>query len=448
MILWAAAAMFCGGSRGNTPVADPAEDSRPRIIVVPAPGTSVDLSRNPARLYASGAENGQNPPRMVIRVTGLEAGATVYWAFEYKPGPQNPAGRLERNPFSERPGHPFDPWLDTSVTNRGGESEVWFTATTYAGDAFRIAASVKLYTAGFDGESNMAIRFRNAVARSNSMEVWKRLFHEPPKVLRNVRYSQAMWDRVAANLENLHIELVGPRQPIAVSPADATISHYFYTRAGDTERGLGRDPRYGPHGYGTRERMLSRINRLFNDGDPATVNVFLLGAPSQNRDLIRNTAEGKPGPPQPVVHSHDYGDRELDLGEWSAFGTGLSLAGESPAIFIWADFWWLAADILRVPYEKALARVFLHEAGHHLLMFRRGERDGILDETGHISPILSHGRTMMTGSSIRQINRRGKVELSLESIRLERAFIENPVWHPRIEFLIRREYRPPERGAR
>jgi hypothetical protein len=76
-------------------------------------------------------------------------------------------------------------------------------------------------------------------------------------------------------------------------------------------------------------------------------------------------------------------------------------------------------------------------------MFKNGGADGILDSTGHLNLTMITKRSIMTGSSITRLNRKGKPYISSTSLRLERLFINNPRWHPKIEMLIRRDYLPP-----
>jgi hypothetical protein len=191
------------------------------------------------------------------------------------------------------------------------------------------------------------------------------------------------------------------------------------------------------------EVMLSRLNTIYSDNNPQTINIFIFGATSKNRDLIRNISASPFTAPNPADYEHHYKKDEIDLNEWAAFGTGRSMQGDSPAIFIWSDFWWLASKIIKTSHEKSLARVILHEIGHQLLMFKRGGADGILDSTGHLDLSMITRRSIMTGSSITRLNQKGQPYVSSASMRLERRFINNPFWHPKIEMLIRRDYRPP-----
>ena len=419
-------------------------DAAPTISIRPAPGTTGDLERRPGRLYVTGRENRQVRPAVILKTRGWKPGTRLFWSFNLRRGPHHPQPASFGIPFSECPGHPYDAWEDATVADARGESEVRATLSSYAGDRFQFAVGFRTYVAGFSDESAMSRRFRNAVNRTPPVEVWKCIRFESPKVLTRVRYPASIWDLVAANLATLNIELRVDSRPVTLSPADPTISHYFHTRPDDPLHGAGEDPRYGPQGYGSLDQMLGRINRLFNDGDTRTINLFLLGAPSQARDLIRSPISGSRTPPQPVDHEYSYRPQEFDMAEWSVLGTGVSLAGDNPAIFIWADFWWVASKTLGVAYDKALARVLLHEIGHHLMHFRTG---GPLDATGHISSLRSGTVTVMSGSVVETSTRHGRTVLSRGSLRRERLFIECPRWHREVEILIRRDYTPPSSGT-
>jgi hypothetical protein len=120
------------------------------------------------------------------------------------------------------------------------------------------------------------------------------------------------------------------------------------------------------------------------------------------------------------------------------------MAGKSPAVFVWSDFWWLASKSINIAHDKSLARVILHEIGHHLLMFKSGDKNDILDSTGHPRAPLVNQKSIMTGSGILRFNKRGQPFVSKTAVRLERHFIENLRWNPRIEMLIRRDFLPHE----
>jgi len=415
-----------------------------QLMVSTADGTKGNLDLEPGRIYVNREQNSQKPPRLVLKVRGLIPGATVYWTFKYRAGRQ----KLNRNSnpsyFSSRENHLLNRWNDSTKANQNGESEVLFTGTTYAGDSFQFGISLKEYIGAFKNENRMSIRFRNSIIKTKSYIIWKKIFLEQPKILKNVIFPQNTWKWVKKKLEELNIECVGPLNPLELNPADPSIYYYFYNLKKDPLRGKRNNARYGPEGYGPMEAMLSRLNTLYSDNNPKTINVFIFGSISKNRDLIRNQSPSLSPDLQPVDYTHFYSEDEIDLREWVAYGTGQSMEGVSPAIFIWSDFWWLASRIIKTSHEKALARVILHELGHQLLMFKRDGEEGIIDPTGHLDLSLITGRSIMTGSSITRLNPKGKPYISSASMRLERRFIKNSTWHPKIEMLIRRDYQPRE----
>ena len=414
-----------------------------RLTVSPAPETKANLQLSPARLYVSRQKDSQRPPRLILKASGLSPGMKVYWSYRYQSGPRNPDIKLLVSPFSRYENHSYNHWEDSTIADHKGESMVLFKATTYAGDRFQFGIGLKEYLAGFKNESNMSIRFRNSSPKSKIFEVWKRIQFERPKVLKRVRFPQTTWKYIKYSLEQINIECLGNFTPILLNPADSSIFYYFYTFIDDPFRGRGKDPRYGPEGYGPINVMLSRLNIIYSDEKPSTISLFIFGATSKNKDLINNHSEDK-NTPVPVDYHYHYSPEESDLIEWSAYGTGSSMAGKSPAIFIWSDFWWLASKSINVSHAKSLARVILHEIGHHLLMFKSGDHEGILDSTGHPVASLVTQKSIMTGSGITRLNKRGKSVVSRNSIRRERRFIENPRWNPKIEMLIRRDFLPSE----
>lgn len=414
-----------------------------RLTISRGPETAANLLMNPARLYVSVKQGHQDPPRLILTASGLNPGTRVYWSYRYQNGPFNPNIKLPVSPFRQYKNHHFNHWEDSTVADKNGESLVLFKATTYAGDRFQFGIGLKEYQAGFKNESNLSIRFRNSSLKSKTVEVWKHIRFERPKVLMGVRFPQSTWRYVINNLERINIECRGNLIPVKLNPADSSIFYYFYTSINDPLRGRGRDPRYGPEGYGPIDVMLSRLNIIYSDNKTGTISVFVFGATSKKKDLIINRAENI-GIPVPVDYHYHYRPEELDLMEWSAFGTGSSMAGKSPAVFIWSDFWWLASKSIGISHDKSLARVILHEIGHHLLMFKSGGENNILDSTGHPKMPMVHQKSIMTGSAILRFNKRGRSVVSNAAVRQERHFIENLRWNPKIEMLIRRDFLPPE----
>ena len=412
-----------------------------QLILLPIQGTRADFHREPVRAYVTRDGEKQKNPCFLLKVTGTAPGTRIYWSYRYESGPYNPQKTLPFEPFMQYENHQYNHWTDSSVSNDKGESWVKVRTSCYAGDRFQFGLVFKQHVAGFKDEDSMSIRFRNSILRSQPVVIWKRIFFENPKILKNVSFSQKTWDYVRQNLELLNIECQGTFQPITIDPADPRLFYYFYTHPDDPLRGKGKDPRYGPAGYGPKEIMLSRLNIMLSDQKKQTINLLVLGAISQNRDLIKN---GLPfhQTPSPVYYHHNYQKNEMDFMEWLAYGSGLSMMGQSPAIIIWSDFWWLASKTIGVSHTRSLARVILHELGHHLLMFRADDEEKILDTKGHLNTNLASGKSMMTGVGIFRLNRQGKPYVSSNAIELERYFINNPHWHPKTQMLIRRDYIP------
>lgn len=412
-----------------------------RLSISPAPESTANLERNPARLYVSRRNNQQEPPRLILKASGTKPGTKIYWSYQYQGGPFNPNSKLNVSPFHGYQNHRFNHWENSTISDKNGESKVLFKTTTYAGDRFQFGIGLKEYLAGFKNESSLSIRFRNAFPKSKTVEIWKHIRFERPRVLHGVRFPRSTWKYVIENLDAINIECRGDFTPVRLNPADSSIFYYFYTSIEDPMRGRGRDPRYGPEGYGPIDVMLSRINIIYSDKKTNTISLFVFGATSPKKDLINNRTEC-PEIPAPVDYNHSYRPEELNLQEWSAYGTGSSMAGKSPAVFIWSDFWWLASKSINISHDKSLARVILHEIGHHLLMFKSGGNNNILDSTGHPKAPLEYGISIMTGSGILRFNKRGQSFVSKTAIRLERRFIENLRWNPKVEMLIRRDFSP------
>jgi hypothetical protein len=412
-----------------------------RLSISPAPETTANLKLDPARLYVSSRNNQQEPPCLILKASGAKPGTKIYWSYQYRGGPFNSNTKLTVSPFHRYQNHHFNRWENSTIADKNGESKALFKTTTYAGDRFQFGIGLKEYLAGFKNESSLSIRFRNAFTKSKTVEIWKHIRFERPRVLQGVRFPRSTWNYVIENLEGINIECRGDFTPVRLNPADSSIFYYFYTSIEDPLRGRGRDPRYGPEGYGPIDVMLSRINIIYSDEKTGTISLFIFGATSPKKDLINNRT-GFTEIPAPVDYNHSYRPEELNLLEWSAYGTGSSMAGKSPAVFIWSDFWWLASKSINISHDKSLARVMLHEIGHHLLMFKSGGNNNILDSTGHPKAPLVYGKSIMTGSGILRFNKRGKSFVSQTAVRLERRFIENLRWNPKVEMLIRRDFSP------
>ncbi len=430
----------------NLKTSEPVSNKYPqiRLSVLLAPGSRGTLDTSPGRVYVTRKGEAQKPPRLLLKVSGLKKGMKIYWSYQFHSGRHNPIKSIYNTPFSACLNHHLNLWENSTIADNHGESMVFFTTTTYAGDRFQFGIGFRKYTAVLKDDDSQPIKFRNAALKSETVEVWKRIFFERPKILKNVKFPVSTWKYVRKNLEKLQIEAVGNFTPVELDPVDPAISYYFYTRKGDEKRGKGKDPRYGPGGFGPLEVMLSRMTIIFSDRNPNTLNTFIFGCISPKYDLIcdGSPAEAVSGP---VNYSRLYRKDEINLKEWYAPIGGSSMAGKSPAIFIWSDFWYLAGKSLGVTHEKSLARVILHELGHVLLMFKTGGEEGILDESGHPSANIITGQSIMTGSGIIYFDRRGKPFVSTNAKRMERRFIEHPAWNPKIEMLIRRDYVPSEK---
>lgn len=415
-----------------------------RLTVRTAEGTKANLDLNPGRIYVSNQQNLQKPPKLILKVKGLIPGATVFWAFKYRTGRLKPNSNSNPAYFSGRKNHLLNRWNNSTKADLNGESEVFFSSTTYAGDSFKFGISLKEYVGAFKNEDKMSIQYRNSIKKTKTFVVWKKIYLEQPKILKNVKFPSNTWTWVKKHLEKLNIECEGPLKPVVLNPADPSIYFYFYNQKKNPLRGKDKNARYGPEGYGPMKVMLGRLNTMYSDNNPSTINIFIFGSISKNKDLIRNTSSSISPDLQPVDYNHFYSKGEIDLQEWSAYGTGRSMEGTSPAIFIWSDFWWLASKIINTSHEKSLARVILHELGHQLLMFKSGGEEGIIDSTGHLDFSLITRRSIMTGSSITRLNQKAQLYISSASMKLERQFINNPFWHPKVEMLIRRDYIPPK----
>ena len=294
----------------------------------------------------------------------------------------------------------------------------------------------------------MEDRFRRALLKSKPFRIWKRVFLEPPRVLKHVQFPVQTWEWVIKNLEKLHIEVVGLKNSIELDPSHPDISHHFdHTH---------KDLRYGPRTDRDFGLALQQISNQFSDRDPKTINFIILGALSKDRDLISPVKENLSLPPQPVNYHYPYKKRDINLNEAYTYGTGYAFGGECPSIVIFSDFWFMASKILDMPHEKILARVILHELGHHLLMNKTGGK--YLDPYGHpLKPIASYQsiitplatkytihmkKGIMHGMQFIHLNRSGETTISSEGKNAERQLIKKLVWNKDIERLIRKNFLP------
>lgn len=390
----------------------------------------VSMVTNGYRIYAWGNGEVQNSAHLVVKVRGLRPGIKTYWSNEYNKGPYNKHGFLIREPISACSGYPFDDLDNSTIADEKGETAVCFSGTTYAGDSFRIGI-------GFSQTEDNVTQFREAPIKSKPLVVWKRMYLEQPKILKQVQFPQSTWELVRSNLEKLNIEIVIKETPLELDPAKShPISHYF--------RGKEKDTRYGPARSTDLSMVLSEISVYTGDGKPETVNVIIFGAISEDHDLIKGSAGSSAGPPRPVDYGYSYTKKDLNPNEFMSFGTALAMIGDNPTIFIWADYWWAYSRVVKTGHDQALCRVILHELGHHLLRSRMGKAPKVLDEDGHLLEAITTRRSIMNGYKLLHTDGAGRVFFSPNSIRLEKKFVRSPSWHPRVESLIRRYYIPPQ----
>lgn len=387
----------------------------------------VNLEPDPGRLYVRGNGKKQSGAQIILKISGLKPNSRIYWSYEYNKGPLNQRNTLYTNPFSSCPDFSFYRKDNSTITDENGETRLLFTSTTYAGDSFRIGA-------GFQRKEDHYQQFAGAEIKSKHFVVWKRLYLEQPKVLKNVRFPRSTWELVRSNLEKLSIEITMKSSPVEFDPSCPAISSYF--------SGMKDDLRYGPRYSLALGAELSHIGELSSDRSTSTINVVILGAVSKNHDLIKNPSLSSSLPPQPVNYDYLYKKRDVNLSEFMSYGTAVAMIGDCPSIFIWSDYWWMFSKIVKVDHDKALARVILHELGHHLLRSQFAARSGILDAQGHLTRAVTANRSIMNGYKLLQTDTRGRVFFSPVTTRQERRFIKHPTWHPQVERLIRQYYIP------
>lgn len=414
------------GVKGNR--VSPPEYRGVRLEIEGAAEKDVSIGDNGYRLYAWGNGNLQSGALLILKIRGLQPGMKTYWSYEYKKGPYNSRGFLIGDPLSACSGYPFSRRDKSTIADEKGETAVCFTGTTYAGDSFRIGI-------GFSPGAGNVLQFRDAPVKSKPLVVWKRLYLEQPKILKRVRFPQSTWKLVRSNLEKLNIDVVITGTPVEFDPAKSqAVSHYF--------TGKEKETRYGPGKSSDLSMVLPDISCHTGDGKPETVNVVIFGAISEEHDLIKGPSRSAAAPPRPVDYGYAYKKKDLNPDEFMSYGTALAMIGDSPTIFIWADYWWVFSRIVKTRHDQALCRVILHELGHHLLRSRLGKAPEVLDEDGHLLEKITLRRSIMNGYKLLHTDGAGRVFFSPNSIRLERKFIRSPSWHPRVETLIRRYYTP------
>ncbi len=408
----------------------------------------VNLDATPGRLYVRPKGDQQIPGQLILTASGFKPGTEVYWSFKYRQGHLNPDKNTLKSCFFTHGNFDFNPQDQSSQINQNGQASVRFTGTTYAGDCFQFGVDIQKKRQPSRHEFFIEDRLRWALLKSKPFRVWKRIFLEPPKVLKHVQFPVQTWEWVIKNLERLHIEIVGSKNSIELDPSHPDISHHFnHTH---------QDLRYGPRTDRYFGLALQQISNQFSDRNPKTINIIILGALSKDRDLIGPANENLNLPPQPVNYLYPYRKRDINLREASTYGTGYAIEGACPSIVIFSDFWFMASKILDMPHEKILARVILHELGHHLLMHKTGGK--YLDPYGHpLNPIASYRlistflvtwsmihmkKGIMHGVEFIHVNGAGKTTISSDGRNSERQLIKKLVWNKEIERLIRKDFLP------
>jgi hypothetical protein len=390
----------------------------PRISVIGVNKTTLNRNTTPYRMYVEGNGKSQKGPKVVLRVAGLKPFSTIQWSYQYYRAPLHDFRAFTKSLFSpyKKNGNDFsfnkNMYSTSTITNKYGESYILFTASTYAGDRYKIIVR--------ENKDNATIP---TIAKSNALVVWKRLYIEKPKVLKNVRFPQDTLNLVRTNLEKLNIELMTTGGRIILDPKHRGISNFFGNDTGDL--------RYGPNNMIDFTYMLKFSRYKLTDKNQSTINVVIMGSRSKESDLIKNRSSSPSQRLQSENHFYTYKKKDVDYRENYTNANAIAYSGDSPSIFIWSDYCWVVSKILKMPHEKVLAGIILHELGHHLLMFERGKEEWnqILDSSGHLSEILTTQRSIMNGIDIR-------------SERREKKFFKNPKWHPEIEKLIRRDFIP------
>ncbi len=390
----------------------------------------VSLDRFPQRMYVRGYGTVQIGTQIICKIGGLKPGMRIYWSYEYIAGHLNTRNSLYMNPFFQYTTYLYRRQDKSTITDEKGETAVLFIGTSYAGDKFRIGAGLR------PGRYN-AERFNCAEIKSQPLSVWKRLYLEQPKVLKGVNFPGTAWEAVCSNLARLNIEVQVKLPAIELDPFQPGLACYF--------SGSNEDPRYGPGLSRDFTAALSDIARRTADIDPETINVIILGAISADYDLIKEPVLSSSGPPYPVNYNYFYRKKNIDRNEFMSHGSALAMLGDCPAIFIWADYWWIYSKLVKAGHDKVLARTILHELGHHLLKSQVGAPGSVLDRDGHLSQSVTTDRSIMNGYNVLAITTAGKFCFSGEAISQERMFIKNPTWHPLEEQLIRQYYIPPQR---
>lgn len=354
------------------------------------------------RGYVNGNGKIQTGAYFVLHIEGLPSNVPVYWAYHYK---------FKEGKFSSFKNYSFNRKSQSSQSDESGSVKVLFTTGHVAGDRLQFGASLSPPRLGY-------LSLSRANIKSPPIVLWKRLYLEYPKVLQGVHFPLATWNGVTRALNQTFIELILNPTPQVLDPKDLSLPDIFY--------GPEEDLRYGPRsrfGYGYALQKLTEVD----DSLKYTINLFILGAHSRGRDLIKGTF--KPPLPQPVDYAFPYKSRMIEINETGNVGTGLAAGGHSPCVIVWSDYWYMCAKKLKVPHHKMLARVLLHEIGHHLLKSENLQDHPLLDQYGHLRQPPAHTYTIMGG-------------YTLDPQTPNRRFIKKPKWHPKIKSLIQSNYIP------
>ncbi len=387
----------------------------------------VDLKKEPARMYVWGSGKVQRGARIILSLTGITPGTRVYWSYKYKRGPLKESRIPYPAAFSAYGEYSFNPGDNSTLADEKGETGLLFTSSTYAGDSFQFGV-------GFIPQRGSQKQFSHAVIKTKPLVLWKRIYLEQPKVLKRVRFPNTTWDWVCISLARLNIEVKGKLVPLELAPAQPGLFHYF--------SGTGHDLRYGPRVNSDFSTELTDISMRASDSSPRTINVVILGALSKSHDLIKDSPRSPRKPPQPVDYDYPYRKQDVNPQELRSFGTAAALIGDYPTIFIWSDYWWIISKRINSDHDKTLARVILHEIGHHLLRAIMGKAGKILDNQGHILDTATSRPSIMNGYKLAPYSKNGRLDISPLSIHLEKKLIKQPTWNHRVEKLIRQYYIP------
>lgn len=398
--------------------------------------TTGGISPDGQRVYVVKETEGViTAPRIRITVRGLPVGRKVFLSCHFIPGPYRRLTELSRTPFILNPSGRVklvNNRICQLTTGNRGTAEVGFRCEPYAGDRYILLLSRGLPSRvhRYPHRRQQRIMEKNALA-SRVFSIWKIMNLEPVKVLRGVRFPPEVMGRVADNLSRLNIEVRYSPDLVTLDPRDKQMIPYF--SAADSTGPQGMVARYGPRLGVDMDFLMEMINRRFSDRRPDTLNIIIFGFQSRHSDLIRNSHPGI---------SSVYGETPsrdlLDPGELNFNFQAVYVdqrGGQSPVIFCWSDFFYMAAHFWRVEHAALLTRAILHEIGHYLMRHSRPRTEELsgFDPQGHLREDILGGDTyIMSG-------------ISRSPARL-RKFLKNLQWHPLTQRIFRRSFflKPPE----